>query len=143
MESIQATGALLDGEDFAGWLALFDEQSEYEITAHSSEIQQEMLWWKSDRPSLQKTLKEIPKHVHDKARRLHIVTPTQVDLSGDHARATSTFAVFRITPDGDTSVYVVGHYQDTLVKKEERWLYKTHKVILQTRMLAVPTHVPI
>lgn len=140
---VQTTGALLDGEDFNGWLALFDEHSEYELTAYSTEIRQQMSWWKSDRASLEKILKEIPRHVRDPGRRLHIVTPTLVEVSGDSARAVSSFAVFRTTPDGETRVYVVGHYEDDLVKKAERWLYVTHKVVLQTRLLEAPTHVPI
>jgi 3-phenylpropionate/cinnamic acid dioxygenase small subunit len=140
---VQTTGALLDREDFKGWLALFDEHSQYELTAYSAEIRQQMSWWKSDRISLEKILKEIPRHVRDPGSRLHLVTPTSIDVSGDSARAISSFAVFRTTPDGETRVYAVGHYEDDLVMKAERWFYVTHKVVLQTRLLEAPTHVPI
>lgn len=140
---VHVTASLLDSENFDGWLALFDEHSEYELTVYSPEIRKQMSWWKSDRDSLEKILKEIPKHVRDPGRHLHVVTPALVEVSGDSARAISSFAAFRTTPDGETRVHVVGRYEDTLVKKAERWLYVLHKVVLETRLLQGFAHVPI
>ena len=44
---IQETAALLDNENFDGWLELFAVQSVYEITAYSPEIKDSMSWWNS------------------------------------------------------------------------------------------------
>lgn len=140
---VQATGALLDREDFSGWLALFAESSEYELTAYSTEIRQSMSWWKSDRAALAKMLPEIPRHVRDQGQRMHLVTPRLLKISGDSAMAVSSFAVFRTSPDGETRLYAVGQYEDTLVKAAGQWLYAKHKVVLQSRQLDTPTHVPI
>jgi 3-phenylpropionate/cinnamic acid dioxygenase small subunit len=142
-EVLIAAGTLLDSEDFDGWLGLFDEVSEYEMSAYSQEIRKHMSWWKSDRVSLEKILKEIPRHVRDPGRDVHIVTPTHVQISDGKAAAKSNFAVFRTAPDGETRLYVVGRYEDMLVKRQGRWLYSAHKAVLQTRLLEGFTHVPL
>ncbi len=140
---VQSTARLLDSEDFSGWLALFDENCEYEITAYSPEIRRQMSWWKSDRASLEKTLKEIPRHVRDPGRHLHVVTPNLFEMSKESARVLSSFAAFRTGSDGETRLYVVGRYEDSLVKKSGGWRYAIHKVVLETRLLQGFTHVPL
>jgi len=140
---VQLSGHLLDRQDFRGWLELFDEESSYEVTAYSAEIRQHMAWWRSDRSELAKMLEEVPRHVSDPSRRLHIISPPVLELSGEEAAGTANFAVFRSGLDGETSLYVVGHYEDRFVKKGDGWRYSSRRAVLQTRMLDIPTHVPI
>ena len=38
---------------------------------------------------------------------------------------------------------MVGSYDDRIVKRSGAWLYATHKVIVDTRMLDTFTHIPV
>jgi 3-phenylpropionate/cinnamic acid dioxygenase small subunit len=140
---VQDTAARLDQEDLDGWLALFDAELDYRMSAYSTELQREMTWWRSDRPALEKLLAEVPQHVRDPARRLHVVAPPRVALDGGRARASSTFVVLRICPDGETRLYAAGRYEDELVRRAEGWRYASRHVRMETRLLEVFTHLPL
>lgn len=140
---LQATARLLDREELGEWGELFAPESEYELAAYSPEIRAAMSWWKTDRAALLQMLREVPDHVRDPAKRLHLVTPVSIEVSGDQATAISHFAVFRTTEEGASHVYAVGRYEDTLVKHGGRWLYAKHRVVVETRMLETFTHLPL
>jgi len=140
---IQRTAALLDAEDLDGWLALFAPDSEYEIAAYGPEIRADMAWWKSDRADLARMLAEVPQHVRDPARRLHLVSTVSLEVAGARAEALSHFAVYRTLPAGTTEIYAAGRYQDRFVKQDGRWLYAAHRAVLDTRMLDMFTHLPL
>jgi 3-phenylpropionate/cinnamic acid dioxygenase small subunit len=142
-ELIGQTAARLDAEDLAGWIALFAPEAEYELSAYSREIRADMSWWKTARPDLDRMLEDIPQHVRDSARRLHIVSPLSIRVEGNRAGARSHFAVLRTLDDGETHLYVAGRYEDSLVKAGGRWLYAKHHAILDTRMLETFTHLPL
>ena len=142
-EMIRTTAARLDDEDLEGWLALFAPESCYEIKTYGPEIRADMSWWNSDRDELDKILMEAKLHVRDPGKRLHLVTPISVDLSGDRATALSHFAIMRTDPDGNSAVYAAGRYEDTFVKREGRWLYEKHIAVLDTRKIEPFTHLPL
>ena len=142
-ELVQENALVLDNEDLSRWLEMFDESLEYRLSAYSSELRREVVWWQSDRLALEKLVKEIPQHVRDPARRCHLVCPSQVNVTGEVAFATSRFAIFRTLPEGDTHFYVAGRYEDSFVNKSERWLYRSHHVVVETRQLDAFTHLPL
>jgi 3-phenylpropionate/cinnamic acid dioxygenase small subunit len=140
---VAITATRLDLEDLAGWLALFDEHAVYEITAFSPEIRRMMTWWKSERAALEKVVEEIPRHERDPARRLHLLGPISVTLETDRGSAQAPFAIYRTLPDGTTSLYVVGRYEDAVVKRDGAWRYSGHRAVLETRVLDAFTHLPL
>ncbi len=140
---VARTAVRLDREDFAGWLELFEAGAEYELCAYSPEIRRTMSWWKSGRAALEKQLREIPQHERDTASRLHVLGPVLVELDGDRAHAETPFALFRTLPDGETRLYVVGRYEDDVVKKSGTWFYARHRNILETRVIDAFTHLPL
>ena len=140
---VQRTATLLDDEKLDEWLELFDEESGYELCAYSTEIRRWMTWWKSDRLTLAQQLKDVNQHVRDPATRRRIVGTPMITFSGNSARAVSPFVIYRTTPDGQSSQYLVGRYDDEIVRKGSSWLYKTHKVIADTRVLDAFTHLPL
>ena len=142
-ELIQRTAMLLDDEKLDAWVELFDAQGTYELSAYSTEIRRWMTWQLSDRETLQKMLNEVDEHVRDPARRRHIVGFPLVELDGDQGRVTSHFSLFRTSPEGQSSLYMVGRYDDRIVKRSGSWLYAAHKVIIDTRMLDTFTHIPV
>lgn len=140
---VQRTATLLDEEQFEDWLALFDSQGAYELSAYSIEIRRWMTWQLSNRSALETMLKKVDEHVRDPARRRHVVSAPLVEIDREHGHLTSHFSLFRTTPDGSSSLYIVGRYDDRIVKHSGTWLYATHKVILDTRMLDSFTHIPV
>jgi methanesulfonate monooxygenase small subunit len=140
---VQRTAVLLDEEKFEAWIEAFDAAGTYELAAYSPEIRRWMTWWQSDRPTLEKMLKDVRQHVRDPARRRHLVGAPVVTLEADRARAVSHFSIYRTSPEGQSSLYMVGRYEDSLVKRAGGWLYASHKVIADTRMLDTFTHIPV
>jgi salicylate 5-hydroxylase small subunit len=140
---VQKTAMLLDDEKFDEWITLFDAEGCYELSAYSTEIRRWMTWQLSDRPALEKLLQDVDEHVRDTARRRHVVGMPLLELEADRGRMTSHFSLFRTTPDGQSSLYMVGRYEDRIVKRSGTWRYASHKVIVDTRVLDVFTHVPV
>jgi 3-phenylpropionate/cinnamic acid dioxygenase small subunit len=142
-ELIQRTAVLLDDENFEGWLNLFDAAGTYELSAYSTEIRRWMTWQLSDRDTLEQMLKDVEEHVRDDAKRRHVVGMPLVELDGERGLARSHFSLFRTSPEGQSSLYMVGCYEDQVVKRSGAWLYVSHKVIVDTRMLDSFTHIPV
>ena len=142
-ELVQRTAIALDEEKFDDWLDGFDAQGTYELSAYSPEIRKWMTWWQSDRAELERMLKDVKQHVRDPARRRHVVSAAVVTLAGERASARSHFSIYRTLPEGQSSLYMVGRYEDQLVKRAGAWRYVAHKVIADTRMLDTFTHIPV
>jgi 3-phenylpropionate/cinnamic acid dioxygenase small subunit len=140
---IQRTAMLLDQEKFDAWVELFEPEGIYEISAYSTEIRRWMTWQLSDRETLANLLKEVDEHVRDPARRRHIIGIPHICIDGERGEATSHFTLFRTSPDGQSSLYMVGCYEDRLLKRAGVWQYAVHKVIVDTRMLDSFTHTPV
>jgi 3-phenylpropionate/cinnamic acid dioxygenase small subunit len=140
---VQRTAVLLDDEKFVDWVSLFAADGTYEISAYSTEIRRWMTWQLSDRPALEKMLGEVHEHVRDPARRRHVVGYPLINIEGDIAAATASFSLFRTTPEGQSSLYMVGVYEDRLVMQSGVWRYRSHKVVVDTRMLDMFTHIPV
>ena len=134
---------LLDDEKFEEWLALFEKEGTYGLAAYSPEIRRWMTGQLSDRDTLEKMLTQVQEHVRDPARRRHIIGLPLIELEGDQGKVTTSFSLFRTMPDGQSSLYMVGCYEDRIVKRSGVWRYAVHKVIAETRMLDTFTHIPL
>jgi 3-phenylpropionate/cinnamic acid dioxygenase small subunit len=142
-ELVLRTAILLDDEKFEAWIDLFDATGTYEMAAYSTEIRRWMTWQLSDRDTLAQMLKDVEEHVRDDTKRRHVVSTPLVELDGERARVTSHFSLFRTSLEGHSSLYMVGCYEDQVVKRSDAWLYASHKVVIDTRMLDSFTHVPV
>jgi salicylate 5-hydroxylase small subunit len=142
-ELVLRTAILLDDENFEAWINLFDAAGTYEMSAYSTEIRRWMTWQLSDRDTLAQMLNDVEEHVRDDAGRRHVVSTPLVQLDGERACVTSHFSLFRTSPEGQSSLYMVGRYDDQVVKRSGSWLYAAHKVIIDTRMLDTFTHIPV
>lgn len=140
---VQTTARALDREDLAGWLALFDAEGEYEISAYSAELRKDTIWWRNSKSELEKLIGDVTRHVRDPARRLHVVGPPLVEFEGDSATLSAAFAIYRTLPSGETSLYLVGRYDDLVVRRGAEWKYLRHRVIAETRVLDIGSHLPL
>lgn len=147
-ESIRAllarSGRLLDAGDYPGFIDLFHTDATYTLEADSPEIGKTMRWLDLGRDELAQLLAEGPQHVHDLAERTHMVTTDAIAVGTDEtATAVSTFAVFRTSGMGVTSVYAVGSYHDRLSRSGGGWLIASRRVLVKTRMFQTPTPLPL
>jgi 3-phenylpropionate/cinnamic acid dioxygenase small subunit len=141
---ILRSASLLDVENLPEWQSLFDPAGVYEITAYSTELGKKLSWWKTNMTEMAKLLSEVSEHVRDPARRLRTVSPGPATVTGDTASANSAFAVFRTLPTGESSLYVVGRYQDQLLRQQSgKWALLKRVVELDTRVLQAFTHLPL
>lgn len=147
-ESIRAllarSGRLLDAGDYPGFIELFQADATYTLEADGPEIGKTMRWLDLSRDELARLLAEEPQHVHDLAERTHMVATDAIDVATDDtATAVSTFAVFRTSGMGVTSVYAVGSYDDRLSRTGRGWLIASRRVMVKTRMFQTPTPLPL
>ena len=134
---------LLNAREFSAFVELFASGATYTLEANGPELGARMVWLKVDREELAVLLSESSQHVHDLSDRMHMVTVDDVSLDGVRASARSTFAVFRTTPEGATSVYAVGSYDDVLARDGDAWRFSARTVQVRTRMFASPTPTPL
>ncbi|HZR99811.1 MAG TPA: nuclear transport factor 2 family protein [Chloroflexota bacterium] len=131
---IQASGALLDQERFADWIALFAADGVYELASDSPELGQPSPWLDLDRASLAQYLAEMGERVRYRDRRLHLIATISVQIEGDTATAESHVVVFRTGPEGATHCDAAGRYHDTLVRQAGQWRLARRRVTLDTRV---------
>ena len=135
----------LDDKDFAGYLALCDEDFRYEVTAWSPEIRRSMSWLSHDKPELATLFANLPRHNSDASLltrhvTIGIVTPSP---AADVAQAISALQVFRTGLDGGaTALFAVGKLFDTVALRGDAPRLLRREVRLDTRMLGYGHHIP-
>ena len=135
---------LLDEDKFLEWLELFAENAQYEMLFKNRAIGGlDDYLMKLYKHELLKVLTLLPNHVVDAAKRLHIVSNVLIKASKKTAESRTSFTVYRTMDQGKSSLYAVGHSEDSLVKENGRWLFLKRRVVLDTRMLETHTHVPL
>ncbi len=98
---------------------------------------------KLNKDELVKRMTLVPNYVLDTAKRIHMVSNIHINLRGKAATARSNFVVYRTTEAGRTSLYAVGHSEDEVVGTNGSWLFQKRRVVLDTRLLEVHTHLPL
>jgi len=143
-ELLITAATFLDEGRYLEWADLFVENAEYEMLFKSREIGGvDDYLMKLDKKELANTLRLLTHHVIDTAKRLHVVSNVNAQVNGNSANCLSSFSVYRTTEDGRTSLYAVGRSEDALVKQNNRWLFLKRRVVLDTRLLEVHTHMPL
>ena len=144
-ELVCRTCLALDQKDFAGYLALCDEDFHYEITTYSPEIRKPMSWLAHDRDGMQTLFATLPRHNSDTSLLTRHVSVYTVERAGDgrSAEVVSALQVFRTTLDGGaTTLFAVGKLYDTLNLQGEAPRLRRREVRLDTRMLGFGHHIP-
>ena len=135
---------LLDEGRIAEWTELFSETAQYEMLFHNKDIggvDDYMI--KLNKDELVKRMTLVPNYVLDTAKRIHMVSNIQINLQGKAAAVRSSFVVYRTTEAGKTGLYAVGHCEDEVVETSTSWLFENRRVVLDTRLLEVHTHLPL
>lgn len=73
--------------------------------------------------------RSIPQGATAWPRSRHFILNHVIDVKGDTATTTAYwFEITNNTPQKDVQLVYFGHYEDTLVKRGGRWLFRTRKV---------------
>ena len=76
----------------------------------------------------------IPEGAKSRPRTRHQIINHVIDVTGDTAKSTAYwFAFTNNTPQGDVQLLYFGHYEDELVRRNGKWLFKTRKVYNESR----------
>ena len=143
-ELLMRAATLLDEDRFLEWLELFAENSEYEMLFKNPDIGGlDDYLMKLYKHELVKPMTLLPNHVFDTAKRLHMVSNIVIRATEETAESRCCFIVYRTVESGISTLYALGHSEDSLVKENGRWLFLKRRVVLDTRMLEAHTHVPV
>lgn len=136
----------LDEGDFPGWLDLCAPDLRYTITAYSPEIRKEMTWLDHDRAGMEGLFKMLPKHNSDHSPLTRHASVYLVDVEEEKGEATAVTSVivYRTALDGgDTELFAVGKYFDTVSLEGDAPLLSSRTVRLDTRELGIGSHFPL
>jgi 3-phenylpropionate/cinnamic acid dioxygenase small subunit len=135
---------LLDEGQIREWSGLFTATSEYEMLFESKELGGiDDYVMKLTRNELVKRMDLVPNYVLDTARRLHLVSNIRIEFQGNAASVRSKFVVYRTTETGRTSLYAVGRSEDQVIRSKGSWMFQKRRVVLDTRLLEVHSHLPL
>ncbi len=135
---------MLDESRVEEWTDLFTDTAQYEMLIQSKEIGGiDDYMMKLNKDDLVKRMTLVPNYVLDTAKRLHLVSNIHINLHGKAATVRSNFVVYRTTEAGRTSLYAVGHSEDEVVETNGSWQFQKRRVVLDTRLLEVHSHLPL
>ena len=145
-ELVYRAALRLDASDFPGFLALCDQQFNYQITAYSPEIRKEMIWLEHDMAGMQLLFKNLPKHNSDKSLLSRHTTVYTVEFSADgkSADVVSGLQVYRTSLNGGaTELFAVGKIHDKVsLGGDEGARLQNRQIKLDTRMFGIGFHIP-
>ena len=136
----------LDREAWDEFLSMCAPEFEYRVTAHSYELDEDMIWLIHDLDGLRHLFEVLPEQLGRKGTRMlrHVsfvaIEPGEAD---GQMVATSKVVAIRTSPEGVSDLFAAGRYIDVvdiagaalrLIRRETR---------LDTRELGIGSHVPI
>ena len=151
-DTVYRSCILLDDEKWEDWLDLCDDSFEYEIGAWSPEIRKDMLYFSGDRNHLAQMTGMLDKHNTDHSPLRRFATVYTIDQNDDGTvDAVSTLAVYQNLLDGENShidageshLFLVGRYYDRFKIVDNKAVFLSRKVALDTRRLDKGSHWPI
>ena len=106
--------ALLDDEDFEGYLNLFAADGRYRITTYSPDLRRELIYLDLERTDLEVLVRNIPRHVRMSGRFMRHPNGFLVDRNGDESSVVTSLLVVHTDLNGNSRLFAAGRYRDTL-----------------------------
>lgn len=145
-EFLNRVADALDREAWDEFLSMCAPEFEYRVTAHSYELDEDMIWLIHDLDGLRHLFGVLPEQLGRKGTRmLRHVSIVAIEPGETDGRmvATSKVIAVRTSPEGVSELFAAGRYIDVvdaagaaprLIRRETR---------LDTRELGIGSHVPI
>lgn len=152
-DTIYRSTILLDQQRWDDWLAHCDDTFQYAIRTWSPEINKDVTYLALDRKGLASLVRLLPKHNTDHSPLTRHTTVYTVDVDGEEksAKAVSSVVVYQTMLDGinshidagESRLFLVGKYLDTLRIEDNRAKFLSREVRLENRRLDKGSHWPI
>ncbi|MDE0154563.1 MAG: nuclear transport factor 2 family protein [Gammaproteobacteria bacterium] len=142
---IHASARYLDDHDFQAYLDLYREEGVYSIVTRAPELPEPMVWMQRDRTELDERIAAMSEQEWEIAEveQTRVVSVDLVEVNGQAANTSSSFALYHTGEEGLTSCYAVGRYDDCWGKDRETWKLLSRRVVLKTRQLGMLSPLPI
>jgi benzoate/toluate 1,2-dioxygenase beta subunit len=129
---------LADERRFEDWVRLFSEDGSYSAITHENFHDQGLYLFKDDgiealkeRAIFLMGFWKVPR-----GKTLHTITNIEVSQRDTaSASARSYFTLFRTGDMKHSELHACGEYQDEFVRKNDRWLFKQRRVIVDSNVL--------
>jgi 3-phenylpropionate/cinnamic acid dioxygenase small subunit len=137
-DALYRHASVLDQRRYYEWVDLFTADGSYSVITYGNLNHQGLFLLKDDG---KEAIKERVAYLMgywqmERGKTLHVVSNIQLtDLKANEARCRSSFVVYRTGEDGVPKLYSCGEYLDVLVKREERWLFRERKVVIDNETL--------
>ena len=142
---IHASARYLDDHEFQAYLDLYREEGVYSIVTKAPELPDPMIWMQRSRAELQERISSMSEHEWEIAgvEQTRVVSVDIVEVDGETANTSSSFALYHTGEEGLTSCYAVGRYDDCWEKATDSWKLGSRRVVLKTRQLGMLSPLPI
>ena len=142
---IHASARYLDDHEFQAYLDLYREEGVYSIVTKAPELPEPMIWMQRSRSELQERISSMSEHEWEIAgvEQTRVVSVDLIEVNGETATTSSSFALYHTGQEGLTSCYAVGRYDDCWEKAEDAWKLGSRRVVLKTRQLGMLSPLPI
>ena len=142
---IHASARYLDDHEFQAYLDLYREEGVYSIVTKAPELPDPMIWMQRSRAELQERISSMSEHEWEIAgvEQTRVVSVDIVEVDGETANTSSSFALYHTGEEGLTSCYAVGRYDDCWEKATDTWKLAGRRVELKTRQLGMLSPLPI
>ena len=136
----------LDREAWDEFLSMCAPEFEYRVTAHSYELDGEMIWLIHDLDGLRRLFEVLPEQLGRRGTRMlrHVsavgIEPGEAD---GRTVATSKVIAVRTSPEGVSELFAAGRYIDVVDAAGETPRLVRRETRLDTRELGIGSHVPI
>ena len=111
---VHASARYLDDHEFQAYLDLYREEGVYSIVTKAPELPEPMIWMQRSRAELQERISSMSEHEWEIAgvEQTRVVSVDIVEVNGETATTSSSFALYHTSQEGLTSCYAVGRYDD-------------------------------
>lgn len=142
---VHASGRYLDEHDFQAYLDLYQEEGSYELVSKAPELPEPMIWMQCNRSELGERIAAMSEQEWEIAEveQSRVLSVEVIDLNDTRADTSSSFVIYHTGPEGITSFYAAGRYDDSWEREGETWKLHKRRVALKTRQLSMLSPLPI
>ena len=152
-DTIYRSCLYLDDEQWTKWLELCRENFNYKITSYSPEIRRDMVYLAGNHDELRSMTDMLPKHNtdHSPLKRHAVIYTVDMSENGASAEAVTSVVIYQTMLDGvnshidsgETRLFCVGRYIDSLVIEGDRAKLVSREMRLENRRLDKGSHWPL
>ena len=140
---VHSSARFLDDRAYQSFIDLFDDAGSYRVEVNAPELPDPMVWMELDRDQLKERYDAVDRHEWRLHQQTRLVAVDRIELATDGAQTSATVSIYHTDDEGRTTCYAVARYEDTWCKPQQGWRLAERVVALRTRLLAMPSPLPL